>query len=177
MKINLHMMGWDHFLHFLHHHFLYFPPHHFFQFLPQIPSLLASALTSFQSYDMTTSDPPTEVLICSGVRMMLCQVSHFGIKNSIKKKKQINLNSGGEYGLVISIASRRSSRNLGLGRLPRILGHAFLARLNWANSAGSYHADDKIEMVLFNCRCGFCVFVRPAILASFSFFGLIVKLP
>jgi hypothetical protein len=52
---------------------------------------------------MTTSDPPTEVLICSGVRMMLCQVSHFGIKNSIKKKKEINLNSVGEYRLVADV--------------------------------------------------------------------------
>lgn len=173
MKINLHMMGWDHFLHFLHHHFLYFPRHHFLQFLPQIPRLLTSALTFFQSYDMTTSDPQRKFWFVQGLEWCFAKYPILESRTlSKKKKKEINLDSVGEYGLVLSIASRKSSWNLGLRRLPRILEHSFPARLNWANSAGSYHADKKIKTVLFNRRCGFCVFVRPAILASFSFCGL-----
>jgi len=140
-------MGWD-------HHFLPYLHHHFLQFLPQILRLLASTWTFFHSYDMTTSNPQ-QVFISSGMRRMLCQVSHFGTKNSIKKKNknEINLNSVGEYGL--SIASRIVSGNLGLVRLPRILVHALPARLNWAYSDGLYHTDIKIETVLFNRLCGF----------------------
>ena len=173
MKINLHLMGWDHFLHFLHHHFMYFPRHHFLQFLPQIPRLLTSALTFFQSYDMTTSDPQWKFFFVQGLEWCFAKFPILESRTLSKKKKEINLNSVGEYGLVFSIASRRSSWNLGLGRFrileQRILGYAFPARLNWANSAGSYHADNKIETVLFNRQCGFCVFVRPEIFASFSF--------
>lgn len=162
-------MGWDHhFLHFVHHHFLHFPRHHF---LPHIQRLLASALTFFHSYDMTTSDPQRKFWFVQGLKWRCAKFSILESRTLTRKrrKNEINLNSVGEYGLVLSIASRISSGNLGLGRLPRMLGHAFPARLNWANSAGSYHADNKIETVLFNRLCGFCVFVRPQIIASLNF--------